>query len=253
MSLSGKKGRIILTLILGACSRAHAEPSAVGVPVCNGYNPETNAWGDVGSLTDGDNLCPTGYAIMSFAFYGGGAESPAQVRANGTCCKLPDGVLTDSHQFAFADCPEDYVATGTRVQETGTGRGIGIHSLRCTKIDTTRYKLANVRPGVRMGMAIEYLGQMWERLKGGNTELIPRSSVPIAFRYALLRRSFSEWAYNGCLGYPFGSLLVGKHTKRCSGTRFKQLLDRTTNNPIQIFPPCKRIDDPFAKVTRCIE
>lgn len=243
--------------VAGVCS-AQAEdpseaPSRIGAQVCNGFNPDSGEWGDIGTELGGDSFCSRGYALMSFAYYGGTAPTAAAVRVNGSCCALPPGALTDEHQFSLEECPEDHVATGTRAVGSKDSPGGGQQYLRCTKIDTTRFALGERRAARRMGLEIEYLANLKDTFLGRDARSIPRTAVPVSLRYGLLRESYSRWHYNGCIGEPFGSLLVGKRTKRCDDVVFRALVDKVAGAPVAVLPPCKRVDDPLSPVTRCIE
>ena len=78
-------------------------------------------------------------------------------------------------------------------------------------------------------------------------------NIPAGIRYAHGRRPDKKWDVDGCVGYPWGSLLTGKTTKYCGGFSFSQLQfrgqtgDPVEGTPVRMFPDCEdvvNLDDP---------
>ncbi len=116
--------------------------------------------------------------------------------------------------------------------------------MRCTKINTARYQLGEARPGA-------YWGSGAAGWKGATR--ITWDNIPAAIRYANGREEQHRWDVDGCIGYPWGSLLAEKHSKYCSGMMFKQLQfkgldgDPAAGTVVKMFPDCDdvaNIDDP---------
>ena len=76
--------------------------------VCTGYNPDRGDWELTGAqpLAAQEANCPRGYAFFSIDFPVGTPRPGAKIGVVGRCCRLPDGVLTDEHEYALERCPE---------------------------------------------------------------------------------------------------------------------------------------------------
>ena len=150
----------ICTLLL--CSSAQAES------VCIGYLPNSKRWGQTGSSIDNavhnfSGNCPRGYAFFSVNRQTGKKQSAGLIPVIGSCCKLPDDALSDSHVFEKAECPKDHVVTGAKsvpIDPSGifcmerhkdkTKNCVNVWEqldkiMRCTKINTKRYKLGDLQ------------------------------------------------------------------------------------------------------------
>ena len=61
------------------------------------------------------------------------------------------------------------------------------------------------------------------------------------------------------MGYPFGSLVVGKKNKRCQGVLFRQLVyrgldgDRAKGTPVEMYPKCSVVSSVFSTEPECQE
>lgn len=204
--------------------------------VCVAFNQEKGSFGE-------EYLsCPTGYAYMT-ADDPGGPVGPARVvGVHGSCCPLPaDDVLTEQHVFTEDSCPEDHVATGTKGLEKGRDAA---KYLRCTKINTARYQLGEMTPGL-------YWGNGFAGWQGSRR--IEWEDIPAGLRYAAGRQNAERWDIDGCVGYPWGSLLSKKETKHCGGIYFRQLQfngaqgDPVAGTPVKMFADCdevKNVNDP---------
>jgi len=219
--------------------KMHVTPAPGGVAssdaqlaLCLGFKEEQVSLGKAA----GD--CPSGYA-----FYGAddpaGKSGPAEhISVSGSCCPLPAAdILTDEHSYAKSVCPADSIATGTktvgRYPET-------ITEMRCTKINTKRYQLGEAQESLYWGDgAAGWQGSKWIRWK----------EIPAAIRYGQGREGSESWDVDGCIGYPWGSLLAEKDTKYCAGFKFRQLRfaglpgDPARGTPVQMFPDCLDVDD----------
>lgn len=196
-------------------------------------------------------FCPAGYAFYGVDDPAGEVGPVSIIPAVGACCPLPSAdILSDEHTLSVDLCPENTVATGSLSTHHD---GKTIELLRCTRINTARYQLAPAEPAKYWGTgAAGWLG----------AEEIPWTSIPVAIRSAQ-----GWWGQNGrdidgCIGYPWGSMLVGKSTKYCSGYSFRQLLfrgapgDPLAGTPVKMFPDCEAAEsstgdpDPTA-LARC--
>ena len=209
---------------------------------CVGFNHKKNAWGyEYG-------LCPSGHA-----YYGvddpAGAEGPAEAISVATnCCSLPaEDMLTESHVFATEECPINYIATGAQTNKKSESKEI---RLRCTKINTERYQLGEMTPGI-------YWGDGAAGWKG--SKRIAWDNIPAGIRYAQGRVSKDKWDIDGCIGFPWGSVLTKKSSKHCSGFSFRQFQfrgiegDPLAGTPVKMFAICNDIgdvDDPNGKDCR---
>lgn len=214
---------------------AGSAPSA-----CIGYDTVKGKWGEE------FRYCPAGYA-----FYGvddpGGPEGPANfIGTTGSCCPLPAAdILTEEHVESEVSCPENYIATGTRNWECSDKKSCSRY-MRCTKINTARYQLGEMTPGIYWGDG----AAGWQGSQRTNWE-----AIPAGIRYSMGRKHNKEWDSDGCVGYPWGSLLAKKTSKYCSGMYFRQLQfagidgDPERGTPVKMFPDCdelENVNDPAA-------
>ena len=194
------------------------------------------------------NQCPVGYAAY-------GVDDPAGIQGPGkvikatlVCCPLPKkDILTEQHVFVTEECPENHVATGSKVPVPGRET---TKYLRCTKINTARYQLGTTLPS-----------KYWGRGHAGwhGSQKVRRELIPAGLRHAMGRQAIDKWDIDGCVGYPWGSLFVKKSSKYCAGLYFKQLqyvgldTDPAKGTPVKMFPDCRKlenIDDP--ENVRCL-
>lgn len=213
--------------------------------ICSGFR---------GDLEEGLNWgptiepCPDGYAFFGQDDPPGGLtpESPARyVGVTASCCRLPyPDILTDHHVYnVMEECPEGYVATGGGVAE----RCGSFCTMRCTKINTAKYKLGPERSAL-------YWTRKWSAVAwgGGSALKIDWEDIPVAIRNAVGRTSAMRSDVDGCIGFPFGSLLVRKTRKSCDGFFYRQLLF-LDGKPVPTYPECEELDDPRAEYPRCVK
>lgn len=208
---------------------------------CIGFNEMQKRWGAEWGY------CPTGHAFFGNDDPAGDAGPAEKITVAGSCCKLPaQDILTEDHVFTTSECPLDYVATGSRHEVKGDTRTV---YMRCTKINTGRYQLGEMTPGVYWGKG----SAGWQ----GSTRIL-WENIPKELRFASGRETAEKWDIDGCVGYPWGSLLTKKESKHCAGFSFRQLQYRGAGNdplagtPVQMLPRCADVDpnDPTAASCR---
>ena len=190
-------------------------------------------------------LCPKNHAILSVSDQPGANKSgPGKfVQLEGLCCPLPSNdILTDEHIYSeMESCPDSYLATG------GSGTCGESCTMRCTKINTKKYRLGPEKPSwyVKFKDAGRLHGQ-------GSSERIFWEQITPGLRYGVLRVRQAYWASDGCLGVPFGVMLTSKKNKRCDGFLFRELqyLDGV---PVKIIPDCAEISDPYSPNPECLD
>lgn len=211
--------------------------------LCLGYNFKKDTWGS-------ENIaCPPHHAA-----YGSddpaGVRGPAEkIRAGLVCCPLPSNdILSRRHVYVRQECPENFVGTG--------GKRLGkpgefVYLLRCTRINRKRYQLASTAPGRYWGDG----AAGWE-----GSKRVRWDNIPPAIRYAHGRSSSDHWDVDGCVGYPWGSLLSGKTSKFCGGFSFRQLQfgglpgDPPRGTPVRMFPECEHLANLETPTeTKCIK
>ncbi len=202
-------------------------------------------------------LCPPGHAYM------GVSESPAGPQREGRfvsvdggdCCPVPAALLTDTHSWEYEQCPENSVATGSRLTETVEEINRSVSQMRCTKINTDRFVLAASEPGEKYGI---FESQVWATVFGIPEVKTSRPQLPLALRYGLGRRAPSSWRTSGCVGRPPGSLLVAKRGKYCEDLRYSTVRHRDPTKPdgigseLKLLPDCVSIDDIQSLQPRCL-
>jgi hypothetical protein len=208
---------------------------------CIGYNPGTTTkWG---RLYVGE-FCPPHYAYFAMD----DNRSPW-----GECCPLPaKDILTDTHIQVEKVCPENYVITGAPCIDRCEGAVENyVAGFRCTRINTDRYRLAESTPGVYWGLGFS----------ASYKSTIGRNLIPAAIRHAIGRHGRFFWdTTDGCIGYPFGSLLVEKalDSGQCEDMSFRQLeytgqdSSFVEGTPVKMYPDCVLIDDKFSPHAKCI-
>lgn len=206
---------------------------ARGPYVCSGYVPtKLTHWGQIVTA------CPDGYAF--YAIDDGSRRKTLEV-VSGTCCRLPsDDILERDHRFEYLRCPEGYVVTGG-------GRG-PYELLRCTRINPVRYRLGAETSGLYWGTGFSMRRQK---------NRIAREAAPVALRYGLGRQNFDTWDADGCVGYPWGSLVTARTGGACEHSMFRRLEyagapgDPPAGSPVSMLPQCRQLDDPFDPLTGC--
>lgn len=212
--------------------------------VCNGWNSDAKEMG--ASWVP----CPKGYAIYAVDDPGGGRAGgpPQYVPVKGSCCPLPfEDILTDEHLYnVYDDCPDGYVATGgisyfrreTAADAVANWANCGDKcGMRCTKVNTEKYTLGKPVPAV-------YWVREWSSAMAGYgfSARAGLEDVPPAIRYSLGREDSYKNDNDGCVGYPYGSLLVSKRKKSCDGFLFRRLLYKD-GSPVPMFPKCTDVKD----------
>ena len=233
--------------------------------LCIGYNPSRADWGVIRlrSHQEVEASCDPGYAYMSIDFIGGTPREGRKIEVLGRCCRLPDGVLTSEHLYATEDCPTGTIATGIKYERPLKGcdenwkdcaRQIEEmdHFLRCTKIHEERYQLGEEKPpyvlGFNLGFNLE---------EGGSEPYTSRSQVPLGIRYGTSRNNLYELDGGGYIGFPWGSVLVGKHSK--TRYSFRQIQyrgaagDPPKGTPLKVIPDCESISDPLDPNAHCLK
>lgn len=205
--------------------------------LCIGYNTSTGIWGEE------YQLCAPGYAAYGVADAGGKERAGEKIPAVQNCCPLPArDILTQEEVYVRESCPENYVATGSKLDFSKGDEGIQL--MRCTKINSARYKLGAAKPSL-------YFGNGFAGWQG--SQRIEREEIPAALRWGMSRLSREKWNKEGCIGFPFGSLLTSKQAKVCAGFFFRELEfaglpgDPPAGTPVKMFPDCRdvtRVDDP---------
>ncbi len=228
---------------------------ADGAKICVGFNPDEQYWGRKGRE---ETSCSSNYAMYGTAVPAGPSYPPKAVRFGGSCCPLPsEEVLTEEQVVVPAECPEGFVVTATlpgplcrefyRFSFCDPEEGM---SLRCTKINTKRYQLGPKTPGILWGVS----ATAWKQGRH-----IKRIELPAAIRFGLGRISKYRLTSGGCVGDPYGSLLVAKQSKRCSDLIFRELQykglpgDPPQGTSVEMFPRCRFISDRFEQHPTCVD
>ncbi len=265
---------IILAL---SCCNAVAAADVQVVPeaqICLGYDPENDSWGAKGIVADHKGWryagldehgwCPKGHAFVSVRRPSGRRRDGAHIPVVGTCCPIPRGVLLDEHSYDATRCPANSIATGVQVEQGSTaGKKCEqgnekcreqilkeSYLLRCTKIDRERFQLGPSRAGLNWGWYRHFTNQF--------EQWTTRNLLPVAMRYSIGRINKHWWQHGGCIGYPWGSILVQKHGKGCPDFQFSQLQyrgkapDPPAGTPVQLFPNCSSLSSRFDPQATCI-
>lgn len=214
--------------------------------VCNGFAPLNSQSGVVGEWGERFGNCPPGYAYYANQDPGG-ARPPggAAIPVTGSCCRLPfDDILTDRHVYDVLErCPDDSIVTGTGVDKFGTC--IEHCVVRCTYIDTSKYRLGEERSAYYW--RIPAVGTT---SGGGSAGTLSLTDIPLAIRIGVARYSHSRFDTDGCVGIPFGSLLVRKESRNCDGFFYRQLFF-ADGTPVPMYPRCDRISGLYEPNSKC--
>lgn len=233
----------LLGTIAALCTASNAETAPPGP--CLGYNLETQNWLPVGN---GVTVCPANHALLSVIHGAGAVNNPAERTFVGSCCPLPPGMLTGESVVAPLRCPPDTVATGFVISK----RLPPTYELFCGALDTKRFKTGAASLGAEVSSERGHLGEFIDALQGIDPRRLPHSRVPATFRYSVGRMGRIRWSFPACIGLPFEGILVGRSGKRCVEHEFASVLDRSTGEPVPLFPPCAQVSDPLDHRAKCI-
>lgn len=192
--------------------------------------------------------CANNHAIFSLLPWKAGRfADPSDIGVTGSCCPLPaaDILSTNTHQTE-SSCPENYVVTGVIGQDPSK------HipgSLVCTEINTNRYQLGPVSPGLLVGMTSNFYR---------TPRMLTQVDLSPAFRYSVGRAGLTDWFQAACVGESLGSILVGKKGKRCHHFDFRQLQfrglagDPPSGTPVVVFADCTVVTGVLEGEPKCI-
>lgn len=179
----------------------------------------------------------------------GWSGTAAGVQFSGICCALPsDDILTKEHVYNVeTECPSNYVITGSVPGSCGERCFV-----RCTRINTDRYKLGP-----------KYQGAYWKLdgiyPSGGRSGApqILHSDIPAGLRYGVGFKGLNSdgtelWDSDGCVAVPFGALPVEKRHPGCGGLYYRPLLYRN-GKAVRMFPDCVAVEAAASKEPRCIQ
>ena len=236
--------------------------------ICTGYNThrDTDPWRElhIDFATSASANCPQDQALFSVVSPGGMRRAAKRVHVFGTCCPIPKGILQDIHVYSLDDCPQSHIATGVK-QEVEVPKDRSFESmskqeqfdwdsqtalqyLRCTKIDVTRFSLSKPTTGVAVTSESSFRSR-------GDAK-ISRSQIPIALRYGLGRSGVGRWTERTCLGYPWGSVLIGKSSKYCPGFRFSSIMRKVEEGPaipVKTYDSCVALRNPLSSKPECLK
>ncbi|HQH28324.1 MAG TPA: hypothetical protein PLP17_13075, partial [Oligoflexia bacterium] len=208
------------------------------------YNPEWQIWGQAGNcnLEVRVHRCPRGYAML-------GAQDGRSIgTVCGTCCPLPaSDMLTDEHVYVRAQCPPEHVVTGVRGPLEYHEHAQNGY-LRCTKINP-RYQLGKRAENLYYGYGISAFSERARRTI--------RSRMPAALRWGIGRAWLELLEMDGCISYPWGSLLTGAGGK-CHAMSFHRLEyrglpgDPAAGTAVKVYPECTAISSSFSPDARCL-
>ena len=221
---------------------AYRSPLRNGPFVCNGFQPGVaKQWG-------GGEECLPGYGV----FAAGDASAKYRIEMqypDFSCCRLPmSDILTGENVIADLACPDDHIITRRIPSDPPRLEGRGM-SLECSKINTNRYQLGPAVEGRYWGIGFSY---------GVQNFIFNKYTIPPALRSAVGRDSLRKWDHDGCIGYPWGSLLVELGGGACHGQNYRQLQyrgsrgDPPRGTPVQMIPECGTLSSPFDPHPNCI-
>ena len=128
------------------------------------------------------------------------------------CCPLParDILAKGDAVLRGAQCGPDEVATGANG-----------NSLMCSKINTAKYRLGPAQTSCYVGSGVS-----------GSS-----GSANCGLPSATLQAMSSAFGSDGCIGSPFGSLIVARTGKNCGDVQAAQLFFSQNNQPVPMFLP----------------
>lgn len=233
--------------------------------VCTSFLAQENRFGMLDADEGKMALCGKGEAFF--------AEMPLRTRyaalhnTTGTianCCPLPPDALLDEHKLSAGRCPDNYVATGITITSTVRQKdakdSVRNYAYRCTAINTERYQLGPPRLAIRISTVPHGASrQGWLNLIGADVHITTGwHQIPPGLRFGILRTHDAAYEIIGCTGYPWGSPLVGRNGASNCGFDHSELLykgaegDPPAGSPVQIFPDCIGLKDPFGRNPVCI-
>ncbi len=238
-------GSIAFALALAAT--AWAQEPAHPKP-CLGYNPFVHDWGF--NWKSDVQICAGSYGYFSL-------KNPRQagpwerVVLSDNCCPLPtDDMLLPARFVTIDTCPENFIITG--VQRGGGKMNWGGVLVHCVRLNTERFQIGAKVPGVFWGVSSELA--LWYRSLPRN---VMRANLPASIRYGVGRRGLTDWDISGCVGIPYGSLLVSLGGRRCADYLFARVDyrgrpgDPPAGTPVAMLPPCDRLSDIFDEHAVC--
>ena len=118
----------------------------------------------------------------------------------------------------------------------------------CNRVNPERYILGPATPGIFFsnGAASSSRGRS-----------ILRFEIPLAIRYAFKRVGYDNWQTYGCIGQPFGSLVVSLPAGRCDTGTYRELRyrgaagDPPVGTPVKMFPDCEEMANVFDPTAGC--
>ena len=216
--------------------------------ICIGYDPVRNVWGLPPQEPTGERLCSANQAIFSAVRGNAGMSKRPFVAVLAVCCPLPsDDILTQQHTWEMESCPEHSIVTGYDAGENVGGTYIA--RIRCTALNTARYRLGEAQGGAFWGTGSS-AALPWKE----NTTLL-RAGIPPAIRYGIERFQKVVQVSRGCIGQPAGSLFTAKLGFACKDFQFKELFAVGPGEllrPVQMFPDCKQVSNLFSPNPECI-
>ncbi len=220
-----------------ALPHALSASRTLGLMPCVGFNA---GYGKLDRRWGRTTSCPQGYAAI---------ESDLK---HSSCCKLPDDAL-EKGSDRWVDggaCPPGTTMTGFPDTEHPLPPSAcpGCRQpVQCTAINISKYRLLPSQPG-----------RMWgegSRLARGVRHL-SHSEAPPGIREAIGRQGWQQWDSWGCLGQPWGALMVARGPT-CEQSRFSQLVplgvDEATVPPLFPFKNCRIQPDTFDPFADCDE
>lgn len=257
LKLGNLGGAVLFLAVFGAVANAEEQ---LAFPVCTGYHNEVQRWALLDeSAAVFEQSCAEGQALLSARNKAGPARAGVEVPLGGTCCPLPPEVLSQQHSFEREQCPADSVITGFRrarpadssshlSQDARAWRNSGIHEIRCTKLNTERYRLGLQSPGLYLGWYQHFRTLLKDRTT--------RSRLPLELRYGLGRIGKAAWAESNCVGAPWGSLLTAKTSKWCDGFYFAPVVFASGDHqgrPAFALDRCAYLENPLDRRPRCVD
>ena len=223
----------------------HIVPVPPGPKVCVGYFPY--AEGRETKWSPQERLCPSNFIWVATDDNFPNNRVPRKEFERGYCCPLPaEDILLPETVGAKQMCPDNTVVVGlTHENDCDTCK----EELRCAPINQDRYTLGPQSEGVYYGQGAS------SRFSG---RVIPTSEIPAAIRIGIARMHYDERDVDGCIGDPPASAYIGNSGHgRCDSHLFRQLRysgrdgDPIAGTPVQMFPDCSTIADPYDPLTGC--